>query len=1055
MSRHDKSQPIRADGLSPGPFPGLGPRPGSAMPSGSSGFDLPASIGRYRVEAIIGRGGMGVVYAGVDPALQRRVAIKMILADAVSIDPIDVDRFVLEARAAARLRHPAIVGVHEVGEAGGRPFIAMEHVEGESLEALLERAAPSPRRVAEIVRTVAEGLQHAHDHGILHRDVKPQNILIDRAGAARLTDFGLARDLDDARSLTVTGEALGTPSYMAPEQAAGRSDQQSAATDVWGLGAVLYRALVGRPPFKAATALQTIQDVLGSDPVAPRQLESNVNVDLETITMRCLEKDPARRYGTARALAADLDRFLAGEAIQARPLGPVERGRRWARRHPARVLVIALGLVVVVGTGAFLLAQGRLARRERTRLAAELIDDARRESDEARARLDDARILADRDSDSRDASDAALAASIDAAHAAERWRTLAREDPAAARAASEAWTAVAEIATATELWPVATEAARKVGAVGLDPAASASLEATVREARDAVARAERASILAVLERIRADESAPLEEARFELLGHRSSEAVAVLADVLGSITVGLREARSSTYLELDTPTALERTGSWGPIAGLARAVETLETIPPHERPDPATTASIAEAQRRLRARRRDELTRSGLADSPGSARQIIAAAQTDAIGRGRRREARIICELLGYIGPAELARAETALAEYLAAEEDETAASYAAIALARLESPRFLAVILIAIGRFGRVTTFTERTVRALPPDLPETSLEAATSEDHSALAAVHHARGHRERASASVSRALALDPRNGEASLIRALALHAEGRHAEADATFERAIASSPRSGLPYAERARVRVVTGAYRAALHDFDRAIALMTPEVPGYESILADRGAVKLFLDDVAGAEVDLREAVLLGPGAPRSWFNLGLACQRRGDVGEAIRCFDRAVDLDPGYVSAWMSRGDAHAQIGHDRKALVDYTRAIEIQPGSGLAWSRRGTTRRVLNDIAGARGDLDRAIEIDPTQAHAWANRGMVRINQGESVAAIADIDRAVTLAPNDVFCRWARSLVLLAAGRRAEAAAEARALLPRLRPDDPFRADLEEILRTAEGGR
>ncbi len=336
--------------------PGL-PRdlPRSASSSGSGSFGPGGyRIGRYQVTRELGRGGMGLVLEAYDPSLGRRVAIKMIGAANAAADPEDVQRFVREARVTAKLRHPGIVAVHEVGHDQGRPYIVMDLVDGPSFEELLRRPTPTPpERVAGIVREVALALDHAHGHGITHRDVKPANVIIDAAeGVARLTDFGLARDLSGSR-LTLTGEVVGTPHYMAPEQARGETPAIGPRTDIWALGAVLFRGLAGRPPFSGDSPLVILQNILHGDPPSPAALDPSIPPDLVTIALRCLERDPDDRYISAAALADDLGRFLDGRSIRARPAGPLLRARRWAGRRRFGVVTLAIaGVVVGISVGA-------------------------------------------------------------------------------------------------------------------------------------------------------------------------------------------------------------------------------------------------------------------------------------------------------------------------------------------------------------------------------------------------------------------------------------------------------------------------------------------------------------------------------------------------------------------------------------------------------------------------------------------------------------------------------------------------------------------------------
>jgi serine/threonine-protein kinase len=340
----------------------------------------------------VGRGGMGVVYRARQVGLERTVALKMILAGAHA-GPQDLLRFRREAEAVARLAHPNIVQIHEIGEQDGLPYFSLEYCDGGSLEKQLAGTPLPPAQAAALVETLARAVEAAHQQGVIHRDLKPGNVLLSAAcGLAdpKITDFGLAKRLEDAPGQTQTGAILGTPSYMAPEQAEGRKDV-GAPADVYALGAILYECLTGRPPFKAATPLDTVLQVLHNEPVPPRQFQPKLPHDLEIICLKCLQKDQPRRYGSAQALAEDLERFRAGRAVIGRPVGRAERAWRWCRRNP---VVAALTAAVVVallggsGGAAYFAVQARAgerqARDEKER-ADEEATEARRQEALARA----------------------------------------------------------------------------------------------------------------------------------------------------------------------------------------------------------------------------------------------------------------------------------------------------------------------------------------------------------------------------------------------------------------------------------------------------------------------------------------------------------------------------------------------------------------------------------------------------------------------------------------------------------------------------------------------
>jgi serine/threonine-protein kinase len=400
--------------------------PNSTATGGAAGATPPPTelpqVPGYEVEAVLGHGGMGVVYKARQLRLNRAVALKMLLAGPHA-QPQELERFLREAEAVAGLRHPNIVQVHDVGDLGGRPYFTMEYVEGGSLAQKIAGVPQPVRAAAALVALLADAVHTAHQSGIIHRDLKPANILLQKSeiqnpksenqdtnpvsdfgfrisdSTPKVTDFGLARRLEGGSGLTLSGVPLGTPSYMAPEQARGDKAAIGPATDVYALGAILYECLTGRPPFRAETATATLQQVLADDPVRPARLNRQVPRDLETICLKCLAKDPHRRYPTAEALADDLRRFDRGEPIAARPAGWLERAAKWVRRRPAAAVLLAAGvLMLAVVTAAavwYVDHRARLRSEEEVRgthvnrEANEALDQAERQLKDLRAQLDD------------------------------------------------------------------------------------------------------------------------------------------------------------------------------------------------------------------------------------------------------------------------------------------------------------------------------------------------------------------------------------------------------------------------------------------------------------------------------------------------------------------------------------------------------------------------------------------------------------------------------------------------------------------------------------------
>jgi serine/threonine protein kinase len=338
--------PAVSDSFTTEPFPG-----GAAVPG-------------YEILRELGRGGMGVVYKACQRKLNRIVAIKMILAGSHASEQ-DLLRFLGEAEAVAQMQHPNIVQLFESNQQDGLPYFTLEFVSGGSLSQKLAGVPLPPRAAAKLTEQLAAGIHYAHQRGIVHRDLKPANVLLAEDGTPKITDFGLAKRVQAGSGLTASGAIMGTPSYMAPEQAGGAGKHVGPPADVYALGAILYECLTGRPPFQGPTPLDTVMQVVADDPLPPSRLQPKLARDLETICLKCLQKEPARRYGSALALEDDLRRFLAGEPIRARPVG--QRAGKWMRRNKALTAFLAAAVLLLVGA----LSAGLWYQADRVSRAAE------------------------------------------------------------------------------------------------------------------------------------------------------------------------------------------------------------------------------------------------------------------------------------------------------------------------------------------------------------------------------------------------------------------------------------------------------------------------------------------------------------------------------------------------------------------------------------------------------------------------------------------------------------------------------------------------------------
>ncbi len=373
------------------------PSSGSFRPSPG----VPQHVGDYEILSVLGRGGMGVVYKAKQKRLNRIVALKMILGGLHASDE-DLRRFRQEAEASARLQHPNIVQIHEIGEVDGKPYFSLEYADGGSLAGKMANEPQPAFAAAQLIEILARAMHYAHQRGVVHRDLKPANILLatpapdgssmapaSTFGIPKVTDFGLAKRMDVDLGQTQTGAILGTPSYMAPEQAGGRIREIGPCTDIYALGAILYDLLTGRPPFKANTLADTLRQVQMTEPVSPGRLQPQVPRDLATVCLKCLNKEPKKRYESSLALAEDLGRFLSGEPIHARPTSLFERAIKWSKRRPALAAMIAVSVLsfVALGVGGWYSAWSLFNANQQIRAANDL---AKAERDRAEDNLDQA-----------------------------------------------------------------------------------------------------------------------------------------------------------------------------------------------------------------------------------------------------------------------------------------------------------------------------------------------------------------------------------------------------------------------------------------------------------------------------------------------------------------------------------------------------------------------------------------------------------------------------------------------------------------------------------------
>jgi serine/threonine protein kinase/tetratricopeptide (TPR) repeat protein len=927
--------------------------------------ELPVVEG-YEILAELGHGGMGVVYKARQRRLSRQVALKMIRAGTLA-RPEDLARFRVEAEAVAKLRHPNIIQIYDIGEVGGLPIVALELLEGGSLDASLGGTPQPARAAASLAATLARAIHAAHTAGIIHRDLKPSNVLFASDGTPRITDFGLAKRLEH-EGYTETGQVLGSPSYIPPEQAQGRAKQVGPTADVYALGAILYEMLTGRPPFKGTTPVETIMQVLKEDPVAPSRLQTRVPRDLETICLRCLAKEPQKRYPTALALADDLDRYLASRPIHARRTPLLERGLKWVKRRPTSSSLMAVG-------GLFVLIALVISLRSHAKLSAlrsqvdGALTRARNELIGGRFPIDElSRLVITTELEHRLAD--LHAPAVDLLEQARR----RRDEHLASEAArdrlrqflSRRDEALFQDTQLTDLDPrisvtavrTATKRALEIFAVTGGPATEWAMgplpEPLSQQERDQIAQDCYEMLLVLAEAI----AQPLPH---ESPVRQACEAIRVLK------CARLLRDRPTQAFHLRLAACLERAGD---AAGAAQERTAAASI----QPEGAFDHFLSGLERHKRgyltqARRHFELA---LAAQPHHfwAQCLFA-----------------ICELNMHPGNALAAQAHLTgclqshpelswlyLLRGFASGQLMESTSSPTEAAAYFESA-------LADYRKARERDPGGRFQYALLANRGLLYFQARKLDE----------------AVADLAEAIALDPRQVSAHVTLAQIHRQTTKLDLAIEGLSRAIKLAPNQAPLYRTRARWNLErtdsTAATRAlALADLDRAIRLGAADRRELAKDHAERGRV-LLLDKQFRQALDACDAALrIDPAVALShrWRALALLELKRNQ--DAIAACDAY--LRAGHTSADLLglRGLAKARRNDCAGAIEDYTLALALQPGAPLLHSRRGWAYLVSGAAQLALGDFEEAIRLDRSSADAYSGRGSAHIALGHCRQAVAD---------------------------------------------------------------
>jgi serine/threonine-protein kinase len=999
-------------------------------------IDRLSSPDGYTLLHELGRGASGVVFQARQHHPERVVALKFFSAGVHAAE--EKVRFLAEANIIARLDHPNIVRVHAVGEHQGQPFLCLEYLEGGHLGKKINGQPQPPRQAARLLEQLARAVQHAHEKGIIHRDLKPANVLLTGDGTPKVSDFGLARF--GRPELTATGAVMGTPAYMAPEQARGEGKIVGPAADIWALGVILYELLTGQPPFRGVQVLDTLQQVVEREPVPPRRLQPQVPRDLETICLKCLQKRPPRRYGTATALADDLKRYLDGRPIQARPVGNLERVAKWARRRPGAAALVALLLLMVcatVGT-AFWFQQYR-ADREKEQL--------QYQAEEGRRRTEDIQRDVERKLRHLRSEQGIAAALKQSQQLQEGLHTRLAQPGGVARLLNQPgeWqqliaTAQANLKTARELQAGAegqiseelnrqlTQLEKSLHQDEADRKLALRLE-KIREDRTTAVEGKLQFALALREYpiafAEAGLAVPEEDAQLESLSARirksaiKQQMVATLDDWAFAALARNVQLRDACRGEL---ARLALQGSPDYLARFALVVR-LERLAQLTDPDPwrdqiRAPVFWADVQSRKTLVRKLLANKTALAqlspqmlalvgnllpaDKEGEEwlRRVQAAHPTDfwlCFSLAQELHTAKSAEAIGYYRAALAVRPQSAgawnnLGIALRDQKDLAGSLYAFEKVVAINPEDASAWMNLGNSRRDQTDL-----LGALAAQKRALELNPQYAPAWDSLGAVLADQKNLTKAVTAYKKALAINRDFVHAWRHLGYALALQNNLAEAVDAYQRAVAIDPSDaptwnflGLVLAARNHLPQAADAYRKALKLNPHDAAVWT-----------NLGVALAAQKNLPEAIAAYRKALAINPKHASAWDSLGLALGCQNDLPGALAAHKEAVSLDPQSFLAWTNLGNVMMNT-KDRSGAVDaFTKALKINSQFIPAWNNLGTVRKQQNDLPAAERCFRKILDVDPQNVAAWSNLAHVRLAQRDWKKAEEYCRKALDIDP------------------------------------------------------